>query len=438
MAAILSGAIVPPPGLRRASLAHDTVAVPVTKVFWNATLIDGTGRDPQPAMAVAVEDERILRVAKTDAYSPPPDAEVIECQGLTLMPGLTDAHVHLGIVRTAEAMGRQPPAVLALRIAREIESTLDAGYTTVRDAAGLDGAWTHAVRAGLVRGPRILPSGAALSQTGGHGDQRARFDDGPGERGIPGLFRFSQLCDSADAVRLAARENLRRGATQIKVMASGGVMSPTDEITHAQFTIEEIAAAVGVAKAAGTYVLAHAYAPHAITSAIEAGVRSIEHGNLLDEATAAVMKANNTWLVPTLVTYGTLERTAGPAGIPENMRLKSRRAQEGANESVRIAMAAGVQIGSGSDLLGPMQRYKTTELALKAKLMGNMAALVCATSANARLFGLEDSIGSVAEGKQADLILVRGNPVDDISVLEQAENVALVMREGSILKRALD
>ena len=409
--------------------------MPGTTVFWNATLIDGTDRDPQPAMAVVVEDGRIARVASTGALTPPRDAEVIECEGLTLLPGLTDAHVHLGIVRTGEGMGRQPAAIHALRIAREIEATLDAGYTTVRDAGGIDGAWPRAVRAGLVRGPRILPSGAALSQTGGHGDQRARFDEGPGDPGIPGLFRFSELCDSPDAVRRAAREQLRRGATQIKMMASGGVMSPTDEITHTQFTIEELSAAAGVAKAAGTYVLAHAYAPHAITSALEAGVHSIEHGNLLDEATAAAMKAKGAWLVPTLVTYGTLERTGGPGGIPENMRRKSRRAQEGASESVRIAMAAGVQIGSGSDLLGPMQPYKTTELVLKAKLMGNMAALVSATSSNARLFGLEEEIGTVAEGKSADLILVRGNPIDDIAVLETPENVVVVMREGSMLKR---
>ena len=410
--------------------------MPGTTVFRNATLIDGTGRDPQPSMAVVVEDERIARVESTDALTPPRDSEVIECEGLTLMPGLTDAHTHLGIVRTGDGMGRQPAAIHALRIAREIESTLDAGYTTVRDAGGIDGAWPHAVRVGLLRGPRILPSGAALSQTGGHGDQRFRFDEEP-QRGIAGLFHFSELCDGPEAVRKAARENLRRGATQIKVMASGGVMSPTDEITHTQFTIEELSAAVGAAKAAGTYVLAHAYAPHAITSALEAGVHSIEHGNLLDEVTAAAMKAKGAWLVPTLVTYGTLERTGGPGGIPENMRLKSQRAQEGASESVRIAMAAGVQIGSGSDLLGPMQPYKTTELVLKAKLMGNMAALVSATSSNARLFGLEEQIGTVEEGKLADIILVRGDPIGDIAVLESPENVVLVMREGSVLKRLM-
>jgi imidazolonepropionase-like amidohydrolase len=417
--------------LRATALRIDNAAVPGTTVFWNATLIDGTGRDPQPSMAVVVEDGRIARVASIDALTPPRDAEVIECDGLALLPGLTDAHVHLGIVR-ADTMGRQPAAIHALRIAREIESTLDAGYTTVRDAAGIDGAWPHAVRAGLLRGPRILPSGAALSQTGGHGDQRARFDDGEGDRGVPGLFRFSELCDSADAVRRAAREQLRRGATQIKVMASGGVMSPTDEITHTQFTIEELSAAVGVARAAGTYVLAHAYAPPAIANALEAGVHSIEHGNLLDEATAAAMTSRGAWLVPTLVTYQALGRQAG---LPENMARKSQEARERGEEAVRIAMAAGVQIGSGSDLLGEAQRYKTTELVLKAKLMGNMAALVSATSANARLFGLEDDFGAIAEGKRADIILTRGNPIDDIALLETPDNVVLVMRDGIVQKR---
>jgi imidazolonepropionase-like amidohydrolase len=406
-------------------------------VLWNATLIDGTGRDPQPQMAVVVEDGRIGRIASAEALTPPRDAEAIDCAGLSLLPGLADAHVHLGIVRTGEAMVRQPPAVLALRIARVIEATLDAGFTTVRDAGGIDGAWAHAVRSGLLRGPRILPSGAALSQTGGHGDGRARFSDEPPPRPIPGLFHFSQICDGPDAVRRAAREQRRAGATQIKVMASGGAMSPTDELEHADFTVEEIAAAVHEAQAAGTYVLAHAYAPRAVANALEAGVLSIEHGNLLDEATAAAMKAQGAWLVPTLVTYEMIDRYGPAEGVPENMLRKIRQAKERGEEAVRIALDAGVPVGSGSDLLGSMQPYKTTELTLKARIMGNMAALVSATQQNARLFRLDDRLGTVEEGKLADLIAVDGNPVDDITVLESPENVKLVVKEGTVMKRLL-
>ncbi len=202
--------------------------MPAPTVLWNATLIDGTGRDPQPAMAVVVDGERIARVAATDALTPPRDAEVIDCSGLCLLPGLTDAHTHLGAVAADAAARGMPGAVLALRIARVIEQTLDAGFTTVRDAGGIDGGWAHAVRIGLLRGPRILPSGAMISQTGGHGDFRPRFADETLAKTIPGLIANPEICDGPDAVRRAAREQLRRGATQLKVRASGGAMSPTD------------------------------------------------------------------------------------------------------------------------------------------------------------------------------------------------------------------
>lgn len=406
-----------------------------TTVLWNATLIDGTGRDPQPSMAVVVENDRIARVASTDALTPPRDAETIECTDLTLMPGLTDAHVHLGIVTTGTALMFQPPAIHALRIAKIIEETLDAGYTTVRDAAGIDGAWAHAVRSGLVRGPRILPSGAAISQTGGHGDHRPRFGDEHLMQNIPGLFAFAEICDGADQVRRVARDQFRKGATQLKLLASGGAMSPTDELEHSQFTVEEMAAAVFEARAVGSYAMAHAYAPPAIMNALEAGVTSIEHGNLLDEATAAAMQKAGAWLVPTLVTYELLDSPdPSEAMSPANLR-KTRQAKEKSLEALRIAVEAGVSIGSGSDLLGALQPNKTTELRLKSQVMGNMGAIVSATQSNAQLFGLEAETGTVEEGKWADLIVVRGNPVDDIKLLESPENVRVVMKQGAVLKR---
>jgi imidazolonepropionase-like amidohydrolase len=405
--------------------------IAMTTVLWNATLIDGTGRDPMPGMAVVVEGERIDRIASVDALTPPRDAEQIDATGLTLMPGLTDAHVHLGIVRTGPGAMFMAPALHALRIAKEIESCLDAGYTTVRDAGGIDGAWPHAVRAGLVRGPRILPSGATLSQTGGHGDQRSAYASQSVMPNLPGLFTFADICDSPDQVRRAARDNFRRGATQIKVMASGGVMSPTDEVGHSQFTVEEMAAAAHEARAVGSYVMAHAYAPPAIMQALEAGVTSIEHGNLLDEATAREMAKRDAWLVPTMVTF---DMDSAERMSPENRR-KSAMVKGQMADSVRIAMEAGVSIGSGSDLLGTLQVHKTREFGLQAAVMGNMAAIVCATSGNAKLFRLDDRTGSVEEGNLADLILVDGNPIDEISVLESADNVKLVMKEGVVMKR---
>ena len=409
-----------------------------TTVLANCTLIDGTGRDPQPGMAVVMEGDNITRVANADAITAPNGAATIDCQGLTVMPGLTDAHTHLGIVGTDMAAKPEPAGILALRIAKVIEETLDAGYTTVRDAGGIDGGWAHAVTSGLLRGPRILPSGSMISQTGGHGDWRPRFSDSEPQKTVPGLFAYPEICDGPDAVRRAAREQLRRGATQIKVMASGGAMSPTDELEHPQFTVEELHAAVYEAQAQGTYVLAHVYAPTAIRNALEAGVESIEHGNFLDEETAAAIKSAGATYVPTLATYELIDRFGASGGIPETNLRKIRQAKERGEEAVRIAHEAGVTIGSGSDLLGPMQPLKTRELVLKAAVLGNMAAIISATATNAQLFRLDDRIGTVKAGKQADLIAVDGNPADDIAVLESASNVKLVMKEGRVEKTLLE
>ena len=408
-----------------------------TTVLANCTLIDGTGRDPQAAMSIFVEGDTITRVGRADALAAPNGAVVIDCQGLTVRPGLTDAHGHLGIVGTDMAAKPEPAGILALRIAKAIEETLDAGFTTVRDAGGIDGGWAHAVASGLLRGPRILPSGAMISQTGGHGDWRPRFSDSEPQKTTPGLFAYPEICDSPDAVRRAAREQLRRGATQIKVMASGGAMSPTDELEHSQFTVEELRAAVYEAQAQGRYVLAHVYAPAAIRNALEAGVESIEHGNFLDEETAAAIKSAGATYVPTLATYELIDRFGESGGIPETNLRKVRQAKERGEEAVRIAQEAGVTIASGSDLLGPMQPLKTREFVLKARIIGNMAAIISATATNARLFRLDGRIGTVEEGKQADLIAIDGNPVDDIAVLESADNVKLVIKEGRVEKTLL-
>jgi imidazolonepropionase-like amidohydrolase len=408
-----------------------------TTVLLNGTLIDGTGADPRSAMAVVVEGKHVTKVASARRFRPPASARIIDVGGMCVLPGLIDAHVHLAAIGTdITAEMRKPAAVIAMRIRQVIEATLDAGFTTVRDAGMIDSGFSVAVEEGYLRGPRILPSGAALSQTGGHGDWRPRFLDDLLE-GVPGLVALSAICDGVDAVRRAARQQLRRGATQIKLIASGGAMSPTDDIDSPQFTVEEMAAAVYEAHAAGRYAMAHAYGPTAIGNALEAGVISIEHGNFLDEETAAAMKARGAYLVPTLVTYEMLDRFGEAGHLPEFNWRKIRYAKERAEEGVRIALAAGVPIGSGSDLLGPMQPLKTTELTLKARIMGNMAAIVSATATNAQLLRLADHTGTVQEGKWADLIVVAGNPADDVAVLESADNVRLVMKEGQVLKDRL-
>ena len=398
----------------------------------NATLLDGTGAEPRPGVSVLVEDGRIARIGAASGFPREAEARVIDAQGRFLLPGLTDAHVHFGLTENNGTPTR-PWAAYAVKVAAFIGETLDQGFTTVRDAGGLDPAWAQLVERGLIRGPRILPSAAFLSQTGGHGDWRTTYDDDL-QPGIGGLFAGSIVCDGPDSVRRAARDQLRRGATQIKVMASGGAASPTDPIEATQFTIDELRAAVEEAAVRSTYVLAHAYHPDSIANCLEAGVRSIEHGNLLDEATAKRMAAAGAFLVPTMITYDVLVRFGAQIGLSPYMMEKAQKVAAGAEESVRLAAAAGVRIGSGSDLLGAMMAQKAQELVLKARILGPMAAIVSATKTNAALFGLAERIGTVEEGKDADLILVDGDPASDIEVLTHAERVRVVLKGGVVVK----
>jgi imidazolonepropionase-like amidohydrolase len=300
----------------------------------------------------------------------------------------------------------------------------------VRDAGGLDPAYALAVAQGQARGPRILPSGSFISITGGHGDQRSRFDDYHAPS-IPGLVAHSEICDGADAVRAAARKQIRRGATQVKLMVSGGVMSPNDPLESLQFTLEEIAAAVAEARAFNTYVLAHCHTSAAMNNALEGGVRSIEHGSVLDEATAKRMAAQGAYLVPTLVI---LEILARAGQIPEFSRRKLEMVRGETGNSVRVAQRAGVQIGSGSDLLGPRQRRRASEIVEKAKHLGAMEALISATRTNAALFNLEDEIGTIEPGKRADLVLVDGDVLNDIGCIVDAANIKLVVKGGELVR----
>jgi imidazolonepropionase-like amidohydrolase len=407
----------------------------VSVVFEHAALLDCTGRDPQPDARVVVEDGRIRRIGASSGPSGPRDARVVDCQGRTLMPGLLDAHVHLAALDLDPlAEVALPPAVLALRIAANIEATLDAGFTTVRDAGGLDWGFKEAARLGLIRGPRMFVSGAFISQTGGHGDHRARTSRASFPV-APGLTSESILADGPDAVRRAAREVLRRGADQVKVMASGGAASPSDELDHVQFSVEELAAAVEVAGAVGTYVLAHAYGPRAIQNCLKAGVRSIEHGNFLDEATAdQMLAANDVFLVPTVITYELLSRREAGDGWTPDMVRKIRQGLTGAYDSLGLAFEKGLRIGSGSDVLAEMQGEKGKEIACQARVMGAMNAIIAATRTNAALMRIEKEVGTVEEGKRADLIVLDADPLEDPGVFADPEHVRMVLLGGQVVK----
>jgi imidazolonepropionase-like amidohydrolase len=402
-------------------------------ILHNATLIDGNGGDPRPATSIELRDGWIARVFPAGDLAASPGAPVIDLAGCYLLPGLTDAHVHLALTEPNGAP-TQPWAEWAARVTHFIGQTLDQGFTTVRDAGALDPAWARVVEKGSVRGPRILASGAFISQTGGHGDWRTGWQDETPAAPIAGFFAGAVLADGPDQVRRTARDQLRRGAAQIKVMASGGVASPSDPIDAAQFTLDELRAAVEEADAQHTYVLAHAYHPVAISRCLDAGVRSIEHGNLLDEETAARMAKAGAFLVPTLITYDILAEGGERLGLSSYQVAKLHQVWKAGEESVRIAKAAGVRIASGSDLLGAAMSLKAREMVIKSRILSPMEAIVSATRTNAELFRMEHEIGTVEEGKLADLTVFDRDPLADPEVLANAERVRLVLKGGAVMK----
>lgn len=401
-----------------------------TLAVQDTTLIDCTGGPVREHVDVLVEDGVIASVRPTGA-TVRPGATVVDGRGATLMPGLMDAHVHMALVGPGGDHGEGSWVSHVLSVRRVIEETLMEGYTTVRDAGGLDPAFARAVESGQITGPEIFSSGSVISQIGGHGDLRDSHTAAHAGASIPGLVARPEVVTGADEVRRVAREQLRKGATQLKVFASGGVLSPTDHWTHVQFQAEEIRAAVEVADAWGTYVLAHCHSERALMQVIEAGVRCIEHGSQITPEIAKVMASRGTWLVPTL---RTLDLIAAQDDLTADQADDISQITAGSERAIRAASEAGVGIGSGSDLVGPDQTGRGWEIVRKAEVMGVEAALLSATRDNARLIRVEDRLGTVEPGKQADLILVAGNPLDDVGMLTDGANTPWVMKAGVVVK----
>lgn len=409
-----------------------------TIVIKNATIIDGTGADPVPNGFVVIENEHIKEVGAGSPGAIPSNACLVDCQGQTLLPGLIDAHVHLGAVdaNTIDQQRQYFPSLLVVKSLKIMEQTLDQGFTTVRDAGGADPGFREAAAQGLVPGPRVFVCGPTITQTGGHADSRLPTEIGPPVRHAAGLA--SWVCDGVDEVRRATRDLLRQGVDHIKVMAGGGAMSPSDEIEMSQYSIEELEAVVFEAKSAGTYVMAHCYSDRSILNSIKAGIRSIEHGNLLTEKSAVAIRDAGAFLVPTIVTYEIISRMGKDLGIPENYVRKINIAREKALDALETAYRAGAKIASGSDLLGPMQIYKAMELELKARVLGPMGALVATTKTNAELLNREGDLGTVEAGKLADIIVVDGDPLANINVLQEyQEKISFIMKGGWLYKNKL-
>lgn len=401
--------------------------------FVHARLIDGTGADPVDDATVRVDEDHTLEVGAKPAHGD----EVIDLQGRTLLPGIINAHSHLGGVAMLQE-DQLPAGVIAAWIFEHCRRALDLGITTCRETASLDGGIPAAIDEGLARGPRIIPCGPAIVQMGGHCDFRPAWVQDPCAHhvGFPGLAKFTHVVSGPDEVRSAARLAFKRGAKFLKMCVTGGVTSLTDSLDETQLTVEEIRAAVEEAKARHTYVTVHTHNNEGIMRGLEAGVECFEHATALDEETAAAVAAAGAAVVPTLTVaevYATYTDF-----LPPDVIARIHGVKEGMCKAIRLAHDAGILVGCGADLIGPDQRDYGLEVALVSEVVGPLQAIRTATLDNAKVLRIDDYTGSVTNGKVADLVVVDGDPLDDPRLLNEPDSIALVMKAGAIEKNTLE
>jgi len=400
-------------------------------LFRNALILDAERGEYLADGSVLVEGERILEVGGSDVHAS--DTQSFDLHGMTLLAGLIDAHVHVTAVTADLArLAEWSPAYVTARATHVLAGMLRRGFTTVRDVGGADYGLAQAIEEGYLEGPRLLFGGKALSQTGGHGDVR-----GPGRQAYDPCHCCSGLgvvCDGVEEVRKAAREEIRGGAHHLKLMLSGGVASPTDRIDSVQFSREEIRAAVEEAEAANLYVAGHAYTSRAINRGLECGVRSIEHGNLMEDSSLPLFKERGAFYVPTLVTYSALAARGREFGLPEHSHQKVFEVLDAGLHALELAHRAHLPIVYGTDLLGGMHEEQLSEFTIRRQVQPPADLLRSATTVAARLLRMEGQVGVVAPGASADLLVVEGDPLQDIGVLTDPQHrLKLVMARGRMM-----
>jgi imidazolonepropionase-like amidohydrolase len=395
-------------------------------------VLDVTTGNYREETDILVDIGRILEIGR--GLSVPASADVLDATGLVVMPGLLDAHVHV-TAAAAPNFGDIPslsPSYVTAHAARNMAAMLARGFTTVRDAGGADHGLVRAQREGLINGPVIKFCGRALSQTGGHGDFR-----GPGQtvaEPVDHCSGIGRVVDGVDAVRTAAREELRKGADFLKVMASGGVASPTDRVDSTQYAPSEIKAIVEEATAANRYVAAHAYTARAVNRALLAGARSIEHGNLIDETSLRLLIECDAYLVPTLVTYWALKNKGLQAGLSRDSWEKVDSVLDAGLDALDRASKAGVRIAFGTDLLGSMQVHQSQEFRIRSSVQSNLAVIQSATTVGADLLNESGHLGCITEGAASDLLILDADPVANIDALALPEqHVRYVIQHGQVV-----
>jgi imidazolonepropionase-like amidohydrolase len=405
-------------------------------LFQHAKVFDGENETLLADHDVLIEGGVISAVAPHGL--PTEGADLIDCGGRVLMPGMIDAHTHIyGASLDITAVLAAPTTYIAHYAGQFMRHALDCGFTTIRDVGAGDIGAARALKEKLIIGPRLFYGGRFLSQTAGHGDARPdEFDPTTCcGSGATQTDLFSVIADGVDAVRAATREQLRRGASHIKIMASGGVLSPNDPIDRSQYSDAEILTVVEEAERWGVYVAAHCHPASAIRRCAELGVRSIEHGSLIDAETADFCAERGAFVVPTLATAFALD---GDKILPPASQDKLTLVLERILEGVGIMERAGVKMGFGTDLLGPHHVKECTEFGLRARVQKPFQILRSACSINADLLQQSGRLGCIRPGAEADLLVVDGNPFEDISLLaENGNKLSVIMTQGRLHKRTI-
>lgn len=405
-------------------------------------VLDGNGGAPIEKGAVVLEDNRIRLVCQQSQLPDDPTAEVYELEDGTIMPGLIDAHVHMGWgSATAVDWISMTPQLSMARALRDMAQLRQQGYTAFRDLGSDVLLMRPAVAEGLLDVPRIFGAGRIISQIGGHGDVYQKLSLEASQRAYSPAF----IVNGVDEVRRACRINARNGADLIKIMTTGGVFSQGDKATpHSHFSQEEIRAAVEEAENMGSYVSTHAQATRGIKMALKNGVKCIEHGFYLDEECIELMVKNDCYLVPTLaIMHASKLYFQGKEGVLPYLKEKTEKSYEAHYRSLEMARKAHITVGVGCDFLGDAAfgcPYSEATLELELLCVAGytpMEVITMATKVNARLLQMEDQLGTLETGKLADVLLVDGKPDEDIRVLRRSDHVKLVIQDGRIVKNAM-
>ena len=402
----------------------------------NARIVDGTKAAPTDPVQIAIEDGKIKDIAKQISFAA--DIE-LDLSGLIAMPGLIDCHVHA--VSTTANLGENtalPSSLIAARSGHILRNMLMRGFTTVRDLGGADRGLQRAVEEGFFVGPRLIICGKALSQTGGHTDYRGAYDNRDVRWYAHQLGSVGRICDGLPEVQRATREELKGGAQFIKVMADGGVSSPSDPIGYQAFSIDELKAIVEIARGFGTYVAAHLYDDLAIVRALDCGIECIEHGNLMSDDTIARVAREGVYVVPTNITYDVLASKGAKSGLPAASVEKIETVREAGLNKLAKFHEAGITMGYGSDLLGDMHHEQSGEFILRGRYIPSDAVIRSATVDAAKVLRMEGQIGALKADAYADLIAVDGNPLESLDLLtHQGAHIPLIIKQGNVVKNRL-